>query len=224
MSRAAVVCLLSGVLVVWACGSPATVQERMFDHYARAGQVQSALIMGDLEGARRPARWLGEHEALSEVAPEAEAWTAALRIAATEVAGARSLAEAAEATGRMAASCAGCHQEVGDGPRFRSMSEVPPEGATTGTHMVRHLWAMDRMWEGLIGGGDGPWQDGADALARQSPEDEFPGGSTTAALARTLHDQAAQARDVPEWARPRAYAAMIEACAACHSLSGFGGD
>lgn len=31
--------------------------------------------------------------------------------------------------------------------------------------MARHLWATDRLWEGMVGGDDDAWRDGLDVLA-----------------------------------------------------------
>lgn len=221
MNRSAWVPCLLATLALGSCGGSAAVDERMIDHFGRAGQIQSSLIAGDLEGARRPARWVAEHESLTDPGPEAVQWARSLRQASADVAHAASLDGAADATGRMVAACAGCHAVVG-GPRFRTMVEPPPAGATTGTHMIRHLWAMDRMWEALIGGSDDAWRAGAEALASQSPDSEFSAGGASAALAEALHEQATAARQLPAAARPAAYADMIKVCAGCHTLNGVG--
>jgi hypothetical protein len=90
--------------------------------------------------------------------------------------------------------------------------------------MVRHLWAMDRMWEALIGGSDEAWRIGAEALATQSPDEEFGLGGASAALAEALHDQARDARQLTAAARPAAYADLVKVCAGCHTLNGVGID
>ena len=221
MNRCVWISCLLGVAFLSSCGGSAAVDERMIDHFSRAGQIQSSLIAGDLEAARRPARWVAEHESLTDPDPEAVRWAGSLKQAASDVANAASLDGAADATGRMAAACAGCHSAEG-GPRFRTMVEVPPEGTTTGTHMVRHLWAMDRMWEGLIGGSDAAWRAGAEALATQGASGEFSSGGASAALAEALHEQARTARQLSPAAWPAAYADMIKICAGCHTLNGVG--
>ncbi len=204
-----------------ACASSATLGDRMFDHFGRAGQIQSALIMGDLEGARRPASWLAEHEIAPDLGSVAEPWLEEIRGEARAVSDASSIDEAADATARLAAACAGCHTASDDGPRFRSAAD-PPDPRTRGAHMAGHLWAMDRMWEGLIGASDETWRAGARAIAGEEPEPGFPGGGTAAVLARAVHDQAARAEGAPARDRPAAYAEMIKACASCHTLSGVG--
>lgn len=221
MSRSLRVLCLLALPVLGSCGGSAAVDERMIDHFGRAGQIQSSLIAGDLEGARRPARWVAEHESLADPGPEAVQWARSLQRAAADIAGASSLDGAADATGEMVSACAGCHGAAG-GPSFRTMGVAPPPGATTGTHMVRHLWAMDRMWEALIGGSDEAWRVGAQALAAQSPDEDFNAGGASAALAEALHEQARAAARLPVAARPPAYADMIKVCAGCHTLNGVG--
>lgn len=207
---------LAAVGVVAACGGPPPVGERMFDHFARAGEIQTALIAGDLSAARRPAEWLAEYERFEGVPASSADWVAVIRGAAREVADATSIDEAADAAGRLATGCAGCHRELDEGPRFRTPYD-PPEANTRITHMMRHLWAMDRMWEGLISGSTVTWAAGADAIADARPERDFPGGAETAALAARVHELAGTARAATESERPAAYSALIRTCADCHT-------
>jgi cytochrome c553 len=213
--------VLIACVAATACASSATLGDRMFDHFGRAGQIQSALMMGDLEGARRPGAWLAEHEVASDLGPGAEPWMQEIRGEARAVSNASSIDEAADAAGRLAAACAGCHTAQQDGPRFRSAGD-PPDPRTRGVHMAGHLWAMDRMWEGLIGASDDTWRAGARAIAGEDPEPGFPGGGTAAVLARAVHDQAAVAERAAPPDRPTAYAEMIKSCAGCHTLLGVG--
>lgn len=210
------------VLTLAACQSspPPAVGDRMFDHFHRAGQVQTSLIVGDLEGARRPASWLASYEELDVVLADQERWLEQLRGTAGEIAAAASMAEAAAATGRLGATCAGCHRNVGDGPRFQQMTSAPSADGTV-SHMKRHLWAMDRMWEGLISGSTQTWVSGASAIATVEPE-EIAGGPVVAALAEEVHRQADEARSVTRVDRPAAYAGLLETCAACHTTLGIG--
>ena len=139
------------------CGGPPQPGDRMFDHFTRATAIQSALIVGDLEGARRPAAWLAEHQAVGSVASGSEPWLDALRESALEIRDAESVDAAADATARLGASCAGCHTSSRNGPRFRLAGD-PPAGEGEVNHMIRNLWAMDRMWEGLIGAAEDSWR------------------------------------------------------------------
>ena len=206
--------------VLASCAGPRALDDRMFDHFSRAAEIQSALMMGDLERARRPARWLAEDESFGDLGAGAQGWIDAMRAASLAVAEAESVNAAADATGRLAAVCAGCHTASADGPTFLSMAS-PPDGGNLGTHMIRHLWAMDRLWEGLIGASGDTWRMGALALAEEEPAEGFPGSSASAAaaMAQALHDQAERAERTPAGDRPAAYADLIKTCAGCHALS-----
>ena len=207
-------------VIIAACAGPRATGDRMFDHFSRATSIQSALIVGDLDGARRPAAWIAEHQVVAWASAGDRGWLEALGTAAAEIRDAGSVDEAADATGRLAESCAGCHTSVNDGPRFRSAGD-PPDGDGQAAHMIRHLWAMDRMWEGLIGASQETWQAGARAIAEREP-DEFAGGSAVAALARAIHDGANRAARTPAGERAEVYADLLKTCAGCHTLVGAG--
>ena len=216
-----VLLVLSVGVVVGCAGSP-PVEERMFDHFARAGEIQTALIVGNLNGARRPARWLAESADFPAGRATADdPWVSELHRSARAVAEAPTIDAAADGMARLASACAGCHGEMG-GPRFGS-GPGAEEGATVGSHMVRHLWAMDRMWEGLVGGSSASWDRGARVLAEDEPETRVPGGEETAALARSLHREATSALGAEPEDRPAAYAALVKTCAACHTRVGVSG-
>jgi mono/diheme cytochrome c family protein len=215
--RTVMLVTVSGFALTGCAGTP-PAEERMFDHFGRAGHIQTALIVGDLNGARWPARWLAESADFPE---GGDVWVDELRRSARAVAEASSVDQAADAAGRMAAACADCHATLG-GPRFGSGPGVE-EGGTVASHMVRHLWAMDRMWEGLIGGSDEAWDRGARVLADQEPEVRVPGGPATAALARSLHREASSAMEAVPERRPAAYASLVKTCAACHIVTGVAG-
>jgi hypothetical protein len=85
--------------------------------------------------------------------------------------------------------------------------------------MARHVWAADRLWEGLIGGDEDRWTRGLAVLA-DSP---LPFGPLTdaPALATQLQRRAreqldARAMTLPD-GRATAYGEMLVTCAACHS-------
>ena len=219
-TSASIPLLSASLILAGACaGSLEGPTERMFDHYGRAGQIQTALIVGDLEASRRPAAWLAEHEAFAGLPTGSEQWVDEIRGAARAVRDADSIDQAADATARLASACAGCHAATDGGPRFRSAAP-PASPDQLGSHMVRHLWGVDRMWEGVIGGSAQTWNAGARAIADSEPHEEFPGGSTTATLAQAVHDQAARALHLPAPDRPALYAEILKTCAGCHSLVG----
>jgi hypothetical protein len=92
--------------------------------------------------------------------------------------------------------------------------------------MIRHLWAADRMWEGLVGPSDEAWTAGAQALDRDWAE----GRSLIRAAAdseatvgligriRALGHEALDTR-VPK-ARAAVYAELLRTCNGCHDSTG----
>ena len=214
--------LVSTQLVVAACSSapPPDLGERMFDHFQRAGQIQTALIVGDLEAARRPAAWLANYDQFDGLDGDAD-WVDRVRSAAGEIESAATIAAAASAVSRMAGACAGCHESAADGPRFRQASD-PPAGGTAIDHMMRHLWGMDRMWEGLISGSTETWTTGAAVLADEQPSAVFSSAAGVGEIGDRLHRQATAARSAAAPERPSAYADLLGTCAACHERVGVG--
>ena len=53
----------------------------------------------------------------------------------------------------------------GAGPRF-VVGTKSPTGNSQESQMIRHLWAADRMWEGLVGPSDEAWTAGAEGHGR----------------------------------------------------------
>ena len=103
-------------------------------------------------------------------------------------------------------------------PEFRP-SQPPPDQPTLEARMLRHRWATERLWEGIVGGSDDAYRAGLDVLAVTPLP--FKQVSEQAGLARQLQRAAEQARktmakdDVDE--RARRYGEMLVTCAACHA-------
>lgn len=215
----------SVVLSLTACSSsppPPDLGDRMFDHFHAAGQIQTALIVGDLEGVRQPAAWLANSEQFDDL-DGSEDGVQRVRAAASRIEDATSIRQAARAAGQLAGACAGCHEAANDGPRFHE-ADTPDEGGTAIDHMMRHLWAMDRMWEGLISGSTETWIAGASAIADEHPEGALSNPAAIGELGDRLHRQASDARTAPVSRRPALYGELLETCAACHERTGVGPD
>ena len=85
--------------------------------------------------------------------------------------------------------------------------------------MLRHRWAADRLWEGIVGGADEPWRAGLEVLAAK-PLDWGPSSSDRSVHARALQGLALEARRqrTPTIeSRTTAYGEMLVACASCHT-------
>src|SRR5581483_10210932 len=137
----------------------------MHESYTMFGAIERLLVRDKLGEARDLARAIG-------VAPDEaglSAWAAqaaVVRERATAVAAASSVDEACRRTARLAEACARCHAETGVSPEFRAPPGLPPDQPTLDARMTRHLWAIERIREGVIGGDDSSWHAGLDVLAQ----------------------------------------------------------
>jgi cytochrome c553 len=194
------------------------------DHFTQANTVRDAVTAGDLDALRAPARWLAAHE-LSETLPEAwKPHVAAMQRAAGQAVMAETIDAAAAATASMAQACGTCHVELG-GPKFTGLSPAGEESSVV-ADMRRHLWAADRMWEGLIGPSDTAWQAGAAALADAPLHPEAMAHDKT--LPKEDFDLAAQAHEIGAKGgtekdaakRAELYGRYLGTCAPCHTELG----
>ncbi|HET9623412.1 MAG TPA: hypothetical protein VFP84_18695, partial [Kofleriaceae bacterium] len=148
------------------------------------------------------------------------AWSAqaaVVRERATAVGTAATVEEACQRTASLAAACARCHAETGVSPEFRAPPAAPPDRPTIDARMTRHVWAVERIREGVIGGDDSAWRAGLDVLA-QAPLPWRASDGARGALAKQLHDVADRARHrAPD--RARTYGELLVTCAACHATA-----
>jgi hypothetical protein len=223
--RPAALLVPAAVLLASACHRPTPAQRHMWTHYQRVGEVQTAVIRGDLAAARTAARWIADHEEPPEFAPGIAIYARELRAQAARVVEAASVHAAGLATARMGRMCGACHAAAGRGPRFVAATRPSGTPSGVGQQMTRHLWAADRMWEGLIGPSDSAWAAGALALA-DAPlylgEAAVRTGRAVEIeeLARTVHDLArrAQLTTRPD-DRADVYGDFLGDCADCHTLA-----
>jgi mono/diheme cytochrome c family protein len=206
--------------LVAACATAST-EDHMFEHFERAGEIQSALIRGDLEGARPAARRLAEDEGAEGLPSWSEPYRATFSEEAGTVAAAESLDDAVAGAARLYRSCGACHQAVPGGPRFTVGDEAPPDVDPV-AHMGRHLWAVDRMWAGLVGPSEESWARGLAALQDDPLKaEDLPGGTAreedVEEMAELLHREAYRATQASNWNdRTEAYGRILASCAGCH--------
>lgn len=202
-----------------------TVAEHMKDHFTQAIRALDAIIRGDLGGIKEPAGWLADHK-LSEGLPDAwKPHVADLQNAARLALQANDIAVAADAMGAMGAACGRCHTALGATLEFSGMS---PEGKESSVLdlMLRHQWAADRMWEGLVGPSELAWTAGVAALqdAPLHPEMLANNKSPPQAvvdLAKKVHALALPGKMTKDQAvRAKLYGEYVATCAACHSQLG----
>lgn len=188
----------------------------MREHFEKGLALERALIDGDLEAARGPARWLESWTVGDEVSLEGRAHVTAIKAAAKDVVEATEVRAAAMALGEMARHCGACHQDAGVGIAFTEDDQI--EGESTWAHMARHEWAADRLWEGLVGPSDAAWERGATELAEaplHGPSEDV--SAEVQALANRVHGigaSAASQRDPQE--RAGHFGELLTTCAECH--------
>lgn len=200
-------------------GAPgsSTVAEHMYAHYREVGRVQTAILLGDVNQARPSARWLAGHDMPRGFPAASSPYVETMRLLAREVSAATDVDHAARATAAMGGTCGACHAALGVGPEFGMDAPPSPDESHP---MVRHLWAADRLWAGLIGPSEDSWWAGARALA-STPffEDRVgPGGESAVRDLRRLAGEADRAGAREE--RVRIYGEVLTTCARCHQLHG----
>lgn len=211
---------LAATAAIVACATVST-KDHMFEHFMEAGEIQSALIRGDLDGARPAAQRLAEDEGAEGLPSWSGPYLNSFREEAASVAAAETLEDASAGAARLFQSCGSCHQAVPGGPRF-SLGDEAPADLDPVSHMSRHLWAADRMWAGLVGPSEVAWSEGLEALQDDplSAED-LPGGTAreedVEEMAELLHREAYYATQAANWTdRTEAYGRILASCGSCH--------
>lgn len=208
--------------------SPGSAQEptkqAMWSHFLAAADVQAAVIRGDLEATKEAATWMAEHEEPG-LPDGSEPFLRELQRASARVVEAKTIEAAGAATGRIAAACGSCHREFFPGMEPTEHVEPPPgERGDVPMHMVRHVWASDRLWEGLILPSNAAWEAGADAFAGgplATDELAFDNPEGVRALANRTHELGRRAGlETEPSLRARTYGELLSTCAACHQMTG----
>lgn len=230
LNRAPLGALLAVTLLSFAC-SPTPgregvtpMQAHMYAHFDRAGELHRALLGADLAQAKEAAHWIANHEERQEYSGRSVYFHDAKRAFATEVENAPTLREAIFAASRMAQTCGDCHRENEVEPRFL-IGAAPQSGSGPEAEMTLHVWAEERMWEGLVGPGDQCWTTGSEAIQSgwlntqelvTSPDDR----PRVRELTKKVYDLAGEclkAQDSEE--RARLYGEFLNTCVECHQLT-----
>ena len=226
---AVLACLCAAVLVsscsMWSNRSDEDLGAHMDEHFGAAVDVQTAVIRGDLAEAVEQAAWLANHPVPSDLPNRVLTHVGELRAAARDASSATSIAQAAAATARVGVACGACHASSAAGPGFLPGS--PPElGPDVATRMTGHIWATDRMWEGLISPSEESWQTGAAILSASllSPRlvtDDSTEVARMNAIVEEVAGIATFAQRTAEWERRGAlYGQLLPNCSACHEIVG----
>jgi cytochrome c556 len=193
----------------------------MFAHFMQVGVIQSAIVSGDVGATRGPARWLASHQA-EQFPAAAEPALEQMRAEARIILAQDELTEIARSLARMGTACGNCHRVTDGGPHLK-LGEAPPLTSAPEEHMNRHIWAVDRLWEGIIGPSDASWAAGAAALVG-APLTFGAGGATSDQadqLARKVHDLATRATAATDPKdRAAVYGELLQTCTLCHEALG----
>jgi mono/diheme cytochrome c family protein len=200
-----------------------SVDSYMAEHFAVATWARDAVINGNLKAMRDPLMELARYEYASVVPGGWLPRVAQMQQAARVTAQARTLDLAATGVATMARVCGECHAEHDGGPRFATgfRTGKQAEHDTLAARMYRHMWAADRMWEGLTGPSDEAWRAGAEALAKaplERPEAEPPLPDGFANALSDLRDLGVAATEADTIAqRADVYGMFLASCADCHA-------
>lgn len=218
--RLPLVCLF---FAISAGAQESAIRAHMQEHLVRVNAIRDAILVSDLEGLREPAIWLADHDPAPDTELVYEPFMLALRERAADIATATDIESAAAATARIAVACGNCHRAVGVEPDLGQASD-PPAWSDLASHMRRHSWAVERLWEGLIGPSDIAWSRGIRMLA-EAPllgvEPSWDGAEAEGdELARRVHELGNDAASAltPE-ARITVYQKMLATCAECHAVT-----
>jgi len=201
----------------------------MHDRLEEITDIRANVVMGNLEGARAPAKILSERENAAGLSTEIEPYVEALRKAAAQVAEAQTIESAASAVSIMAANCGYCHMAKSVGLQF-GYDQLPANLTDTQTHMQRHEWAIDRLWEGMIGPSAGAWKRGMKMLGEEPLHAEYIVGIQDPEQAATANRIAARVHELERIgadaatpaARSDIYSELVGLCADCHQRLGQG--
>jgi mono/diheme cytochrome c family protein len=197
--------------------SPTLGQFHMRLHASDLRQLERHLLAGRLTDAASFARSLiGRIED-----PGLVRWQDGARrvaVEAVEVIYAPDVETALRQAPRIAAACAQCHAASLGRPIFEAAPPAPVDDHALRARMARHVWATDRLWEGIIGPADDRWTQGLQVLADTpltfSPRSDAP------LLATQLQRQARAQLATPAIgvdARAAAYGELLVTCGACHA-------
>ena len=216
-------------LVALACqpspgGAQEPTKQAMWSHFLAAADIQAAVIRGDLDATKEAAAWMAEHDEPG-LPDGSEAFLRELQRASARVVDAKTIEAAGAATGRIAAACGSCHREYYPGMEPTGYVEPPPgEEGNVATHMARHAWAADRLWEGLVLPSNPAWEEGADAFAGiplATDDLVFDNPEGVRALANRTHELGRRAGlETEPSLRARTYGELLSTCAACHQMTG----
>jgi len=221
-----IVGVLASGMVACAPRPSSEVAPRMAGHFENVSQLYAAAAAGQLSNVHGQATALLERETGEGMPEKVRPLVAELRAFAQLAATAPDTRSAASAVARLGGTCGACHREMKRGPRYEVVTGPPGGDSPVVTRMMRHQWASDRLWDGLVGPSDQSWMAGAAAL-RDAPlytdalTRDVEQYDPVTKLAWTVHDVGARANTAHDrYQRADLYGDLLATCANCHQLLG----
>lgn len=132
--------------------------QQMHERFASVSAIQQATIRGDVAKAKTLAEaFAAQLPAPDEPAPEP--WRPHVDELRGELEGlvhGDDLRDVGASVSRLALTCGRCHDDLGVRTTLPELPQ-PVQGASFQEAMRGHQWAVDRMWEGLIGPSGDRW-------------------------------------------------------------------
>lgn len=194
---------------------------QMHNGYVMLITARDAIVSGDVDAARGQMTEIAIQpmpEGVSAIwAPE----VLGLHTAAGEAARGEEPEGVAVGIGRAAAQCGTCHTATGHMPAIAEMAN-PPSPTDPSSIMLRHAWAAQQLWDGLIVPSERRWNEGVSVLqaSQLEPNTLFRSEYYADAGAPRVHALQEASRGVAAastWdERGEAFGELLSTCASCH--------
>lgn len=184
--------------------------------------ARSALLKNDATAVRGFLVWAGARTDLPDLSARTKGLATDPRLQPGQGEVGDLLDLGAEALGDVGMACGSCHTRSGKGPTF-APATAPPHAEGMAVHMARHMWSMDRLWDGIIGPSDARWIEGVSGLHDHPIDAERlhgrEGGESPSDYMDWWIHQPGPTDGLKATGPERAafYTHMLTACAACHA-------
>lgn len=185
-------------------------------------QARTAMLRNDDQGLRAFFTWVSGRQDLPDLSARTRDLAQDPRLQRGQGEPGDLVELGADALGDVGLACAACHARVSAKVHY-AQGEMPAVSEATKAHMTRHLWAMDRLWEGLIGPSNERWTLGEQALHDHTLDAETlhgrdAGESPSDYMDWWIHQKGPELASTADQAgRAKLYGQVLTACAACHA-------
>lgn len=204
--------------------APSALARQMHERFASVTAIQQATIRGDIEQVHALAQaFEARLPAPDEPAPEP--WRPHVDELRGELEGVmhgEDLRDVGASVARLALVCGRCHEELDVHPTLPALTNAtqgPPQEPTVKAAMQGHRWAVDRMWEGIIGPSGDRWIRGSTMFiaipgcTATTPAEDAE-GRALCTRAQSLARRGHVTQSLP--GRAAIYGRLLATCAGCH--------